>query len=499
MHDIRAIRDDPEGFDAALARRGIGAPSAEEVARAFAAGGAGREKEPTTFDTYSALVLEVDGTRRSNIEMGEEAQSKVKALSRDAGASKKAGDEGRFAELQRESSVVKDIGSAARKLAAAYDGALRDLLLGIPNLPDADVPDGPDESANVEIHRWGEPPAFDFAPREHFDLPAACGMDFETAAKLSGSRFVVLRGAMARLHRALAQFMLDAHVAAGREEISTPVLVRDEAMTGTDKLPKFGGDAFLGASLGGREKLARDVLERHITGEDLTKLCDRKKSLADVVGEVFERAPTSEQFWLIPTSEVTLTYSVAGEILDEAALPVRLTAHTLCFRSEAGSAGRDTRGMLRQHQFEKVEMVSITRPDDSRAELDRMTAEAQGLLERLGLPYRTVVLCTGDMGFGARRTHDVEVWLPGQGAYREISSVSDTGAFQARRMNARFRPGGGKPEFVHTLNGSGLAVGRTLIAVLENGQREDGSVALPEALGPWIGGATEITADGLLK
>ena len=443
MHDIRAIRDDPEGFDAALARRGIGAPSAEEVARAFAAGGGGREKSPTTFDTYSALILEVDETRRLNITTGEEAQSKVKALSREAGAAKKAGDEERFAELQRESSDAKDRGAAAQALAAAHDGALRDLLLSIPNLPDADVPDGPDEAANVEIHRWGEPPTFGFAPREHYDLPAARGLDFETAAKLSGSRFVVLRGAMARLHRALAQFMLDTHVAAGREEVSTPVLVRDDAMLGTDKLPKFGGDSYR----------------------------------------------TEEGMWLIPTSEVTLTYSVAGEILDEAALPIRLAAHTLCFRSEAGSAGRDTAGMLRQHQFEKVEMVSIVRPEESRAELDRMTEAAQGILERLGLPYRTVVLCTGDMGFGARRTHDVEVWLPGQGTYREISSVSNTGAFQARRMNARYRPGGGKPEFVHTLNGSGLAVGRTLIAVLENGQREDGSVALPDALQPWIGGA----------
>ena len=452
MHDIRAIRDDPEGFDRALARRGIEAPSREEVAGAFAAGGAGRDEAPAAFATYSALILEVDETRRLNIRMGEEAQSKVKALSREAGAAKKAGDEGRFAELQHESSVAKDLGTAAQTLATAYDGALRDLLLSIPNLPYDDVPDGPDEGANVEIRRWGEPPAFDFAPREHFDLPAARGLDFETAAMISGSRFVMLRGAMARLHRALAQFMLDAHVADGREEVSPPVMVRDEAMLGTDKLPKFGGDSYR----------------------------------------------TEEGMWLIPTSEVPLTYSVAGRILDEAELPIRLVAHTVNFRSEAGSAGRDTKGVLRQHQFEKVEMVSVTRPEDSRAEQERMTEAAQGILERLGLPYRTVVLCTGDIGFGARRTHDVEVWLPGQGAYREISSVSDTGAFQARRMNARWRPEGGKPEFVHTLNGTGVAVGRCLIAVLENGQREDGSVALPEALAPWIGGAREVTAGGEL-
>ena len=453
MHDIRAIRDDRAAFDAALARRGIGAPSREEISAALAAGGMGRDAGSEAIETYSALILEIDGTRRENIQMGEEAQSKIRGLSRDAGAARKKGDETRFIELQRESSIVKDMGSAFQGLAAAYDGALRDLLLSIPNLPDDDVPDGPDESANVEIRRWGEPPALPFPAREHFDLPAARGMDFETAAKLSGSRFVVLRGAMARLHRALAQFMLDAHVADGREEVSTPVLVRDGAMLGTDKLPKFGGDSYR----------------------------------------------TEEGMWLIPTSEVTLTYSVAGSILDQAALPIRLCAHTLCFRSEAGSAGRDTKGMLRQHQFEKVEMVSITEPQDSRAEQERMTEAAQRILERLGLPYRTVILCTGDMGFGARRTYDIEVWLPGQGAYREVSSVSDTGAFQARRMNARYRPGGGKPEFVHTLNGSGLAVGRTLIAVLENGQREDGSVALPEALGPWIGGAREITAEGVLR
>ena len=324
--------------------------------------------------------------------------------------------------------------------------------MSVPNRPDADVPDGPDETANVEIRRWGEPPALPFEAREHFDLPAARGLDFETAAKTSGARFVMLRGAVARLHRALAQLMLDAHVADGRQEVSAPVLVRDEAMLGTDKLPKFGEDSYR----------------------------------------------TEDGMWLVPTNEVTLTYSVAERILDAAELPIRLTGHSLCFRSEAGSAGRDTRGMLRQHQFEKVEMVSITHPEESRAEQDRMTRAAEGILERLSIPYRTVVLCTGDMGFGAARTHDVEAWLPGQGTYREISSISNTRDFQARRMNARFRSEGGRPEFVHTLNGSGLAVGRTLIAVLENGQREDGSVALPEALGPWIGGASEITADGAL-
>jgi seryl-tRNA synthetase len=279
-------------------------------------------------------------------------------------------------------------------------------------------------------------------------------MDFETAAKLSGARFVLLRGAIARLHRALAQFMLDVHTTEnGLTETITPVLVRDEAMVGTNQLPKFADDSYR----------------------------------------------TTNGWWLIPTSEVTLTNTVAGEILDEGVLPIRLTAHTLCFRSEAGSAGKDTAGMLRQHQFEKVEMVSITHPDRSLEEHARMTACAEGILDRLGLPYRTVVLCTGDMGFGARKTHDIEVWLPGQNRYREISSVSVCGDFQARRMNARFRPaGGGKPEYVHTLNGSGLAVGRALIAVLENGQQEDGSVDLPAALHPWLGGRTRITPDGTL-
>ena len=279
-------------------------------------------------------------------------------------------------------------------------------------------------------------------------------MDFETAAKLSGARFVMLSGAVARIHRALAQFMLDTHVAEnGLTEVNAPVLVREEMMYGTGQLPKFGDDSY----------------------------------------------QTREGWWLIPTSEVTLTNTVNDCLLDETELPRRYTAHSLCFRSEAGSAGKDTRGMLRQHQFEKVEMVSITRPEDSDAEQKRMLRCAEGILERLGIPYRTVVLCTGDMGFGARRTYDIEAWLPGQNAYREISSVSTCGDFQARRMNARFRPaGGGKPEFVHTLNGSGLAVGRCLIAVLENGQQADGSVALPKVLAPWLGGKLTLTDEGAL-
>jgi seryl-tRNA synthetase len=338
--------------------------------------------------------------------------------------------------------------------AAVEDVRLRDMLMGIPNLPHDDVPTGADENDNVEIRRWGTPRSFDFKPVEHFEIAGVKpGMDFETAAKLSGARFVLLRGGVARIHRALAQFMLDLHTTEhGLTETMTPVLVKDEAMYGTNQLPKFAEDSY----------------------------------------------QTTNGWWLIPTSEVTLTNTVAGDIIDETALPIRMTSHTQCFRSEAGSAGKDTSGMLRQHQFEKVEMVSITAPETSLAEHERMTKCAEAVLERLGLPYRTVVLCTGDMGFGARKTHDIEVWLPGQDKYREISSVSVCGDFQARRMNARYRPAGGKPDFVHTLNGSGLAVGRCLIAVLENGQQADGSIVMPEALVPWLGGKTRLTEEGAL-
>ena len=429
MHDIRTIRDDPDAFDRALARRG----------------------EPA----QAARLLALDAARRERVRQVEALTAERNALSREAGRAKAAGDDEAFAEVQRKVAALKEAMGRVEAGGEDGDGALREALLAIPNLPDDDVPDGSDEAGNVELRRRGEPPAFDFAPREHFAIPGvAPGMDFATAAKLSGARFVVLRGAVARIHRALAQFMLDTHVGEnGLTEVNGPVMVLEPAMVGTGQLPKFGDDSYR----------------------------------------------TREGYWLIPTSEVTLTNAVAGDILEEAALPVRMVSHSLCFRSEAGSAGRDTAGMLRQHQFEKVEMVSITHPDQSRDELERMTRCAEGILERLGLAYRTIVLCTGDMGFGARRTHDIEVWLPGQGAYREISSCSTTGDFQARRMNARFRPaGGGKPAFVHTLNGSGLAVGRCLIAVLENGQREDGSVALPEALAPWLGGRLTLTPKGTL-
>ena len=428
MHDIRAIRENPAAFDAAMARRGLSGVSSE--------------------------VLEIDTARRAKIAAAEEALAARNKASKEVGAAKARGDEAEFERLRALVAEKKAEIAALEETAKGHDQALFDLLAGLPNIMYDDVPDGDDEEDNVEIHRYGAIPNFAFTPVEHFEIPAARGLDFATAGKLSGSRFVVLRGAMARLHRALAQFMLDLHVNEhGLTEVITPVLVRDEIMFGTNQLPKFAEDSY----------------------------------------------QTTNGWWLIPTSEVTLTNSVAGDILDGADLPIRMTSHTQCFRSEAGSAGKDTSGMLRQHQFEKVEMVSITRPEDSDAEHLRMVGCAQTVLERLGLAYRTVNLCSGDIGFGARRTHDIEVWLPGQNKYREISSVSTCGDFQARRMNARFRRAeGDKPEFVHTLNGSGLAVGRCLIAVLENGQQEDGSVMLPEVLHGYLGGKTRVTAEGEL-
>ena len=428
MHDIRFIRENPAAFDAALSRRG---------------------SEP-----MAAELLAIDEARRARILAAETAAAAQNAASKDAGAAKSRGDDAEFQRLRALVADKKAEGARLTEEAATEDARLKDALSRIPNLPLAEVPEGPDETANVEVRRWGTPRDLAFKPLEHFDIPAAKdGLDFATAAKLSGSRFVVLRGAVARVHRALAQFMLDLHTSEhDLSETWTPVLVKEEAMFGTNQLPKFAEDSY----------------------------------------------QTTNGWWLIPTAEVTLTNSVAGDILDEAALPIRLTAHTHCFRSEAGSAGKDTTGKLRQHQFEKVEMVTICTPETALAEHDRMTKCAESVLERLGLPYRTIVLCTGDMGFGAQKTHDLEVWLPGQNTYREISSCSTCGQFQSRRMNARYRPAGGKPEFVATLNGSGLAVGRCLIAVLENGQQADGSVTLPDVLVPYLGGKTRIAADGKL-
>jgi len=430
MHDIRAIRDNPDAFDAALARRGA--------------------------DAASSDILALDEARRARIHAAETAQAEQNKASKAVGAAKASGDEAEFERLRALVGQKKAEVAEMQAEAKTLDQQLTDLLMGLPNIPMADVPDGTDEDDNVEIHRWGTPRDLDFSAVEHYEIAGVKpGMDFETAAKLSGGRFVVLSGAVARIHRALAQFMINTHVDEnGLTETWTPVLVRPEMMYGTGQLPKFGEDSY----------------------------------------------QTTNGWWLVPTAEVTLTNIVNGLTVEESYLPRRYVAHTQCFRSEAGSAGRDTAGMLRQHQFEKVEMVSVTHPDASRNELDRMTGCAQGVLEKLGLPYRTIVLCTGDMGFGARRTHDIEVWLPGQNAYREISSVSVCGDFQARRMNARFKPsGGGKPEFLHTLNGSGLAVGRCLIAVLENGQQADGSVSLPDVLSPYLGGKTTLGADGSLS
>ncbi|WP_299352850.1 serine--tRNA ligase [uncultured Shimia sp.] len=429
MHDIRAIRENPAALDAALALRGA---------------------EP-----MSSEVLSLDAERRAKIAAAEAAQSEQKKAAKEVGAAKASGNDAEFERLRTLVGEKKAETAAMQVEAKELDAKLTDMLARIPNSPAEDVPQGGDENDNVEVRTWGTLPAFDFDPKEHFEIAGvAKSMDFELAAKISGARFVMLKGAVARIHRALAQFMIDTHVDEnGLTEMNSPVLVRDEAMYGTDKLPKFGDDSY----------------------------------------------QTTNGWWLVPTSEVPLTFTVAGDTLEESALPIRMAAHTLCFRSEAGSAGKDTTGMLRQHQFEKVEMVSIVHPEKSDDEQKRMLGCAEGILEKLGIPYRTIVLCTGDMGFGARRTFDIEAWVPGQNTYREISSVSTTGDFQARRMNARFKPAdGGKPEFLHTLNGSGLAVGRCLIAVLENGQRSDGSVELPEVLAPYLGGKTILGADGVL-
>ncbi|GBQ75493.1 seryl-tRNA synthetase [Acetobacter malorum DSM 14337] len=421
MHDIRALRADPAAFDADLARRGI--------------------------DPVAQKLVSWDEERRQAQTALQEKQARRKALAREIGGMKRTG--GDSSALEAEGIEIRAEMEILERRVADLEGQSAEILASLPNRLDASVPDGPDETANVVQHVWGTPREFSFAARQHFELGEALGlMDFATASKLSGARFVVLRGALARMARALGQFMLDQHTDEnGYEETQVPVLVNDAAMYGTDKLPKFADQSFR----------------------------------------------TEDGRWLIPTAEVPLTASVAGDILDASTLPRRMTALSQCFRSEAGSAGRDVRGMLRQHQFEKVEMVSVTTPEESEAEHERMTRCAEKILEKLEVPYRRVLLCAGDTGFGAAKTFDLEAWLPGQAAWREISSCSNTRDFQARRMNARFRPqGGGAPVFVHTLNGSGLAVGRTLIAVMENGQNEDGSITVPEVLRPYMGGLERI-------
>ncbi|MCP1269679.1 serine--tRNA ligase [Acetobacter cerevisiae] len=421
MHDIRALRADPAAFDADLARRGI--------------------------DPVAQKLVSWDEERRQAQTALQEKQARRKALAREIGGMKRTG--GDSSALEAEGIEIRAEMEILERRVADLEGQSAEILASLPNRLDPSVPEGPDETANVVQHVWGTPREFSFTARQHFELGEALGlMDFATASKLSGARFVVLRGALARMARALGQFMLDQHTDEnGYEETQVPVLVNDAAMYGTDKLPKFADQSFR----------------------------------------------TEDGRWLIPTAEVPLTASVAGDILDALTLPRRMTALSQCFRSEAGSAGRDVRGMLRQHQFEKVEMVSVTTPEESEAEHERMTRCAEKILEKLEVPYRRVLLCAGDTGFGAAKTFDLEAWLPGQAAWREISSCSNTRDFQARRMNARFRPqGGGAPVFVHTLNGSGLAVGRTLIAVMENGQNEDGSITVPDVLRPYMGGLERI-------
>ncbi len=426
MHDIRLIRENPEGFDTALARRGV-APQ-------------------------SAAILALDTARRDVATRMQEAQARRNEASKAIGAAMGKGDKDTAEALKAEVAELKNTLPALEEDERRLTAELNAALAAHPNLPAEDVPEGEDEAGNVEVSRWGTLRNFDFKPQEHADLGPPLGLDFETGALIAGARFTFLRGQMARLHRALAQFMLDKQTGEnGYMECMPPLMVKDEAAFGTGQLPKFS--------------------------EDLFKTTDGR--------------------WLIPTAEVSLTNSVLGQILPDDALPMRMTALTPCFRSEAGAAGRDTRGFIRQHQFEKVELVSITRPEDSDAEHERMTEAAESILQALGLPYRKMLLCSGDMGFTARKTYDLEVWLPGQGAYREISSCSNCGDFQARRMNARYRPEGAKgTEFVHTLNGSGLAVGRTLVAVLENYQQGDGTVDVPEVLKPWMGGVSRLTPLG---
>jgi seryl-tRNA synthetase len=469
MHDIRAIRDNPALYDAAWARRGL-PPQAQKI-------------------------IDADIKARAASTAKQEAEAQRNAASKAIGAAKGKKDDAEAERLITQVAALK-LRIEETSVDEAKWLAVRDeLLAGLPNLPAPDAPDGADEHGNIEVRRWyiqsgANPPALDLTA-DHVTLGEALGqMDFEAAARLSGSRFVALKGQLARLERALAAFMLDLHTTEyGYTEVSPPLLVKDHVMFGTGQLPKFVDDQFTAARTVSRQELLNAALERF--DEEFEKRGPGVKP-TQVLNDILETAPTREDFWLIPTSEVALTNLVREQILDEAPLPLRMTADTPCFRAEAGAAGRDTRGMIRMHQFRKVELVSITTPEQSHDEHERMVGCAEEVLRRLELPYRTMLLCTGDMGFGARKTYDLEVWLPSQGKYREISSCSNCGDFQARRMNARFRNKDGKTEFVHTLNGSGLAVGRTLVAVLENYQQADGSIKVPTALVPYMGGVERI-------
>ncbi|MEQ1697655.1 MAG: serine--tRNA ligase [Hyphomicrobiaceae bacterium] len=519
MHDIKAIRDNPKAFDAGLAKRNL-PPLAEKA-------------------------LELDEARRANLTALQDAQSRRNAASKEVGKAKGAKDEALAASLMAEVASLKDILTAGEEAEAKIAADLQALLEVVPNLPRDDVPEGKDEHDNKEVRKVGTPGKFDFKPKQHFELGEALGlMDFESATKVSGARFVFLKGALARMERAIGAFMLDTHTAAlngpmgGYTEVNPPLLVKDQAAYGTGNLPKFAEDLFeisgpfkdLMVKTEAVEDLAQmylplrksstqltievgEVMRRSIdsssSGKEAAKAWDAMQPLLDQMNLASDQLETkiervrakirevairnaSRQF-LIPTAEVSLTNLVRDQILDEDKLPIRMTACTPCFRSEAGSAGRDTRGMIRQHQFTKVELVSVTTPEDSLAEHERMTGCAEEILKRLGLPFRTMLLCTGDMGFASQKTYDIEVWLPGQDTYREISSCSVCGDFQARRMNSRYKPKGAKDtRFVHTLNGSGLAVGRTLVAIMENYQQADGSIVIPEVLRPYMGGLTKI-------
>ena len=465
MLDIKWIRDNADALDRALASR-----SAEPQA---------------------AALIALDERRRGLIQALQDMQARRNAASKEIGAAMGAGDKARAEALKAEVADIKGRMQEAEDASRAADAELTDLLSRLPNIPLAGVPVGKDEADNREERKVGVKPGWNHKPSEHYEIGESLGwLDFEGAARISGARFTVVKGQLARLERALGQFMLDLHTEEhGYTEVNPPLLVRDHAMYGTGQLPKFGEDLFIGASMGGRQKQTDIVLEQFATADDLAALKGGARSLRDVIGDVFDRAPTSEDYWLIPTAEVPLTNLVREQILEHDKLPLRFTALTPCFRSEAGSAGRDTRGMLRQHQFMKCELVSITDAESSVAEHERMTACAEEVLKRLGLHYRVMTLCTGDMGFGAQKTYDIEVWLPGQDTYREISSCSVCGDFQGRRMNARYRdPSDKATRFLHTLNGSGVAVGRALIAVMENYLNEDGSIAVPAALLPYMGG-----------
>jgi seryl-tRNA synthetase len=482
MHDIRFIREHPEAFDAALKRRGL---------------------EP-----QAQRLIALDEKRREKILALETAQARRNAASKEIGEAKKKKDEAKAQALMNEVAGLKESIPALEADEKAKSKELNDALAEIPNLPADDVPDGQDANDNVERHHFGAKREYTFTPKQHFDLGEILGqMDFETAAKLSGARFVVLKKGLARLERALGQFFLDVHTSEPHNyvEVAPPLLVRDETMFGTAQLPKFAEDQFIASSSNEDEVKAieydyntrflsevGDVIARdRLTAEE------QKKKIADLhlkeSRKLREKIALARRRWLIPTAEVPLTNLVRESILDEAQLPLRYTACTPCFRAEAGAAGKDTRGMIRQHQFTKVELVSITTPEQSKDEHERMLACAEEVLRRLELHYRVVTLCAGDMGFAAQKTYDIEVWLPGQDMYREISSCSNCGEFQARRMDARYRTKEGRNvRHVHTLNGSGVAVGRALIAVMETYQQADGSIAVPEALAPYMGGMKTI-------